>query len=599
MSNYSKHKDRAPQDTIFEIQRILNSVGVFSVVKNIDKEFDGAVSNRVTIYPTEHGTNGKGTDELFATASGYAELIERIQNNLLVPYLPGPRLENYSGFIDFPDEKEFSLEELIEQKNPYIENIFSKFFCYTYADKMQLLLKFNEILYDCTDAKIKAIPFADPFNNKLVYIPMKLAFIFCGSNGMAAGNTLEEAFVQGMSEIFERYVNRAVILGEVVPPEIPLDYLKKYSFWDLIQKIESGGRYKVSVRDCSMNKNFPVAATIIFDRERGTFGVKFGSHPSLAVAIERTLTEAFQGRKLLQFTDDNRIGGDKETSGYNNVPNVTKVGIGYYSYKMLTEKPDYEFKEWTYWQGLSNREFFKKMLELIKAEGYQPLFRDSSHLGFPACYIIVPGMSEAFHVNQMHLREMITSAKNYKAFYHFPNISAEEETRLLRTIKFKEDSILDNQINLIAKRPIKEGVMSGSRIAAFISLKHGIFADAMQTFLSLSESVTDENERRYFSCLTEFTRLLNCGIEIPAAHKVISLLFDSKTAERVIYETEDFSQMLQRAFPQMNCYDCEHCELSGKYCTKFEDEKIFMKIKDAIGKSKVSQAALLDYLKNI
>lgn len=599
MANYSKHKDRAPQDTIFEIQRILNSVGIFSVVKNTNEEFEGAVSNRVTIYPTELGTNGKGTDELFATASGYAELIERIQNNLLAPYLPGSRLENYGGFMDFPDEKEFSLEELIEQKNPYIENIFRKFLCYTDAGKMQLFRKFNEILYNRTDDKIKAIPFADPFADRLVYIPLKLAFVFCGSNGMAAGNTLEEAFVQGMSEIFERHVNRAVILGEVVPPEIPRDYLKNYSFWDLIQKIENGGRYKVSVRDCSMNKNFPVAATIIFDRERGTFGVKFGSHPSLAVAVERTLTEAFQGRNLLQFTDDNRIGGDKEASGYNNIPNVTKVGVGYYSYKMLIDTPDYEFKEWTYWQGLSNREFFKKMLALIKAEGLQPLFRDSSHLGFPACYIIVPGMSEAYHVNKMHLREMITSAKNYKTFQHFPNMSEEEETRLLRTIKFKENFVLDNQINLISKRPIKEGVMSGSRIAAFISLKHGIFADALQNFLSLSEAVTDENERRYYACLTEFTRLLKCGVEISAAHKVISLLFDSKTAERVIYETEDFSQMLQRAFPKMNCYDCEHCELSGKHCTKFEDEKIFMKIKNAIGKSKVSQAALLDYIKNI
>lgn len=598
MSNYSKHKDRAPQDTIFEIQKIINDLGLFTVIKYLDKEFEGAVSNRVTIYPTANGTNGKGTDELFATASGYAELIERIQNNLLVSQLKGPRLESYKGFSDFPDEKIMTLEELAAQDNPYLENIFRRFFCFDTSEKINLLRRFNEILYDRTDDKITVIPFADLFNDRIIYIPFKMALMFCGSNGMAAGNTLEEAFVQGMSEIFERYVNALVAFGKAVPPEIPRQYLKGYSFWDLIQKIESSGNYKVSVRDCSLGKNFPVAATIIFDKERGTFGVKFGSHPALAVAIERTLTEAFQGRKLLEFSADNFIGGDKESAGYDNLPNITKVGVGFYSYKMLAAAPDWEFKNWDYWQATSNREFFKKMLALLKAEGYQPLFRDSSHLGFPSCFIIVPNMSENFNLNQMHLREFATRAKTSKAFNHFPNLTDEEETRLLRTIKFKENSLLENQINLISNRPLKEGLMSGSRIAAFIALKHGLFEEAVNNF-SISLTTAAADEQKYLECLIELTRLLNCGIDLNSAHKVIKTLFRKEIAERVIYETEDFSKMLQRVFPQMKCFDCENCELAGKYCNKLEDEKFLLKIKDAFSRSKVSQVELLEFLKKI
>ena len=82
MSNYSKHKDRSPQDTVFEIQRILNEAGLFTTVQWTKSPYSGVSSNRVTLYPTELGTNGKGTDRLYASASGYAELMERIISSL-------------------------------------------------------------------------------------------------------------------------------------------------------------------------------------------------------------------------------------------------------------------------------------------------------------------------------------------------------------------------------------------------------------------------------------------------------------------------------------------------------------------------------------
>jgi ribosomal protein S12 methylthiotransferase accessory factor len=599
MSNYAKHKDRAPQDTIFEIQRILNSLGLFPVINYIEKEFDGVRSNRVELYPSTLGTNGKGTDELFATASGYAELIERIQNNLLSSHRRRPQLETYGGFCDFHDEKEFTLAELVDQNDPYLRNIFKILLRYTKETKIGLLRHINEISNFRDDDKMKAVPFVEPFANRLVYIPLRLAFIFCGSNGMAAGNTLEEAFVQGMAEIFERKANRDVISGEVVPPEIPRKYLEGYSFWNLVQKIEQNGRYKVSVRDCSLGRNFPVAATIIFDKEKGTLGVKFGSHPSMAVAVERTFTEAFQGNKLADFTSNNKIGNDDLALNYSNIPNVTKVGSGFYSYKMLVGEPDYEFKEWTYWQAQSNRDFFKKMLALLKEQGYSPLFRDSSHLGFPACYILVPGLSEAFHISELRLREFTSQKKIYDSFFRFPNLTEEEEMRLLKMIQFKQNSVLENEIGFITRRPIKEGLMSGNRIAAFISLKHGHFEDAVNYFIKFSETYAGTDEHFYWDCLLEYSRLLLCGIERESAHAAIRQLFQKEIADRVIFETEDPAQMMQRVFPKTNCYDCENCELSGKYCSMLVNEKILMKIKAGLAESKVSQAALLEYLKNI
>lgn len=43
---------------------------------------------------------------------------------------------------------------------------------------------------------------------------------------MSAGNTIEEAVVQGLSEIIERYIQRRLFIEKPVLPTIPDDYIK-------------------------------------------------------------------------------------------------------------------------------------------------------------------------------------------------------------------------------------------------------------------------------------------------------------------------------------------------------------------------------------
>ena len=45
---------------------------------------------------------------------------------------------------------------------------------------------------------------------------------------MAAGNSKDEALVEGISEIIERYVHRLVIQNRLSLPDIPESYIKKY-----------------------------------------------------------------------------------------------------------------------------------------------------------------------------------------------------------------------------------------------------------------------------------------------------------------------------------------------------------------------------------
>lgn len=52
--------------------------------------------------------------------------------------------------------------------------------------------------------------------------------MFYGSNGMSAGNTREEALVQGMSEVVERYVQKRIFSDRPALPDIPEDYLRRF-----------------------------------------------------------------------------------------------------------------------------------------------------------------------------------------------------------------------------------------------------------------------------------------------------------------------------------------------------------------------------------
>jgi ribosomal protein S12 methylthiotransferase accessory factor YcaO len=62
-------------------------------------------------------------------------------------------------------------------------------------------------------------------DGEVVYFPSNLIDNLFLSNGMSAGNTLAEAQVQCLSEIFERAVKREILEGEIALPDVPQEVL--------------------------------------------------------------------------------------------------------------------------------------------------------------------------------------------------------------------------------------------------------------------------------------------------------------------------------------------------------------------------------------
>ena len=161
--------------------------------------------------------------KLYAAASAYAELIERLQNNLIwiVPEYSHADVSKEVGFMYAPDEKLMPLSEVLDQETSFFNVLFEKLGLTDRTVQEIFVSRILDVLNCFNDGMVNVVPFANPVNNKIEWIPYRFIALIYGSNGMASGNTIEEAMVQGLSEIFERYVNYKIINGEVVPPAIP------------------------------------------------------------------------------------------------------------------------------------------------------------------------------------------------------------------------------------------------------------------------------------------------------------------------------------------------------------------------------------------
>ena len=594
VTNYSKYKDRDPRDTILEIQRILHDTGLYPVLRWAEKSYEGARTNRVTLFPTELGSNGKGTDELYASASGYAELMERLQNNLLMACDRHDSLKPEAGFEEFPDEELRDAADIIREPDPFTE---AQFAALGLNDNVSRFMFLDNLCkaYGHADSKLPVVPYADPVDKTICRVPVLLVLFACGSNGMAAGNTLEEAMVQGLSELFERAVNRELLSGNAVPPEIPDEELRGYSFYHLIEQVREESHYRVTVLDCSLGKGYPVAGLCIADTDTGTFGIKLGAHPSFAVAVERTLTEALQGKNMEVFTRFCRLGTADEAKSYHNLTNLNKVGLGIYPASMFSGKPGWEYRRWTGWEGKDNREFLKGMLELMKREDLHVMVRDTSFLGFPTCQIIVPGFSEQYVDGARFRRAMNTSLKVIDSFSHFPDLSEEEEHRLLNLILFNEGSFHADHILVMSGRQLGAR-FSVDRIAAFLSLKYRKFSQAKRFFAKLKEPEKDPDEIRYLDGLIFYSRCREQGLTGEQTHAMIRRFLSADTADRVIGDTRDLSGVMQEQFPLMKCYDCENCEAGRNDCVYPAAREIIVKAAKCMKAENVSQDALLEEL---
>lgn len=444
-------------------------------------------------------SNGKGVYSEASTASALGEYIERLQtNNFFIDfYLPERQY--------YPDEKVFAFEggylnrELMKIYDPH--NEFS----------IEELIDFNSDYED----KIVALPFKTMSDAHEVYFPLNILSNLYVSNGLATGNTAQEAQVQSMSEILERYAKIEIIKNGYSLPLYDDTFLQQFErlYSDLSALRKLG--YVVNVLDASLGGKYPVTAISFINPRNATLFVSFGSHPILEVSLERTMTELMQGRGLENLesfevpTFDMSIVSESFNLESHFIDSNGKMGI-----QFLSARKSFELAEWNY-SGSCTADEFDYLANIFASMNKELYIREYDYLGMYSCQIIIPGISEVYPID-----DLIYNNRNRGKVYReiILNFHEYDPETVLDEIEALEDHLnVEKLIGVIFEENFTVGELKAQL--------HLLLGNAEETV-----SYLEFGNNAMGNLIIELIRLETMGLEFDDYRQA---LYDLYTSERV------------------------------------------------------------------
>ena len=264
---------------------------------------------------------------------------------------------------------------------------------------------------------------------------------------MSAGNTLEEAQVQCLSEIFERAVKRQILEEELALPDVPAEVLARYpSIVAGIQGLEEQG-FPVLVKDASLGGQFPVACVTLMNPRTGGVFASFGAHPNFEVAIERSLTELLQGRSFEMLNDLQKpTFNSMAVTEPNNFVEHFIDSTGVVSWRFFSAKSDFEFVDWDF--SGTNSEEAETLFGILADMGKEVYTAAFDHLA-PACRILVPGYSEVYPVEDLVWDNTNKSLQFREAILNLHDLDQDELVDLVEALEECEVDVYSDIITLI------------------------------------------------------------------------------------------------------------------------------------------------------
>lgn len=220
------------------------------------------------------------------------------------------------------------------------------------------------------------------------------AFCHACSNGNAAGNTLEEAILQGLFELVERDSVGIWWYNSLQRPEVELATFSESYFTELQEHYAQAGR-RLWVVDITTDLEIPAFAAISSKLDpRGPLLLGFGCHMDARLAIARALTEmnqmlltsvSFSATPGISFSGaDEEIANWMQTATLANHPHLVSDSAS-------AQRTIDDYRQ------CRNRDMCKAVLECqatMERCGLEILVLDQTRpdIGLPVVKVIVPGL---------------------------------------------------------------------------------------------------------------------------------------------------------------------------------------------------------------
>jgi oxazoline/thiazoline synthase len=244
-------------------------------------------------------------------------------------------------------------------------------------------------------AEIEWSPVWSLRDKRFKYLPTSLLYFFyrgpaafgADSNGCAAGNTVEEAIVQGFLELVERDAYAIWWYNRSQRPQLDLERFDDSYIRDLRQQLAAKGR-RLWVLDVTSDLGIPTFVAIVHWMQNGRENIEFGSgaHFDARIALLRALTE------LNQFLSLGLMGGG--TGEKPSLDGTTPLRLEDYPYLMPHADPHAAPDVDSKFSHLDTSEQVAACVRLAKQAGLDFLVLDQTRpdIEVPVVRVIVPGL---------------------------------------------------------------------------------------------------------------------------------------------------------------------------------------------------------------
>ena len=566
-----KFKECDPKATVEKIQSILASVGVRVQEKWIDSGVDHCWSLNLSANYGTPLSNGKGVTAELARASAYGEFIERMQCGLFLyknqSILRGKDMSIHSYA---PDGKYMTVQELIEQGD-WMDHIIAanpglNITRYSIAEHCRA--------YACADdGKILTLPFYSLLEGKHVYLPAAFVEQIYTTNGCCAGNARAESWVHALSEILERYCNQKLLTSGKAAPVIPLEQLRKYpTVASILDQIEAAGEFDVTVFDYSQGLGFPVLATRIISRKTHKYRINVAADPVFEIAVQRTLTEMFQGKRLDNLTDgqDERILAKvTDFPARYNIINQLENGTGlytadYFANELTCKEAPATFPDNS---GKTNKELLEYVLSFYKKLGRPVYVRNYSFLGFHTYKFVVPGISETRAQFLADLLPEYAIGDEVSKTLRDPANATDEDLQLL--LQYSQIRSASPRFYGFYAR-MAGPPLSQSVGAWLIELIRSYCAyrlkDDKKTLAYLRSAIAKANEEvyAYLSCVAKYLELKIAGVEPEKIRSILQKFYQPADSAKLYGLLGEGKTPFDDFLPRCDYASCEQCQYADR-----------------------------------
>ena len=541
----NKFKDVCPTITVANIQKVLEKLDIQTEEKWHESGLDNCWSLTLSAKGGIPMANGKGVSKEFAQASAYGEFVERLQGGLFFYKFQEVGRDTDMDLQNFaPDIKYVTMKEL-EEHSEWMDYLIQS---YGNGLTRNTITKFCKLYAHTDEDKIATVPFYSLFEDKYVYLPIGFVDQMYATNGCCAGNSREEAWVHALSEMMERHASLKMLTSGKSAPRISEDVLQQFpTVMNIIKQIRDSGKFDVDVFDYSLGNGFPVVSTRIINKENQTYRVNVAADPVLEIAVQRTLTETFQGKNIVDFSALH--GGKilKKLTDFSMVSNVinqleTSSGVyvaDFFANEITCDREATSFEDRT---DMTNKELLQYMLSLYKQIGFPVYVRNYSYLGFPSYRFVVPGFSEAVAVKFQDIFPDALAAECSKYLKDIGSANQEELSLVLMHSKVLSTVFSRyNNFGRMAGIPMS-GVANAILFPitrSYAAYKTKSYDEAIRQLEQIVHmSTVDENIRKYFTCVSKYIMLRKSGVEKEKVRVILYKFFEEKYVEE-LYEKVD------------------------------------------------------------